>query len=106
MNIIVLGLVVAAALLAVGVLIGSGLHGRAVDQKYRRLAHLVRELNELQEAPSGRGHSREIRGGRAPDVSTLVPQARQHDPLLGRGSALRAANGNPARGGATATDLR
>jgi hypothetical protein len=32
-------------LLGVGVLIGSGLHTRSIDQEYRRLAQRVRHLN-------------------------------------------------------------
>ncbi len=40
----------AGVLLAVGVLIGSGLHTRALDRKYRQVAQLVRELHEREEA--------------------------------------------------------
>jgi hypothetical protein len=32
----------------VGVLIGSGLHTRAIDRRYRRVAQLVRELHERE----------------------------------------------------------
>ncbi len=32
----------------VGVLVGSGLHTRSVEQQYRRLAQLVESLNELK----------------------------------------------------------
>jgi hypothetical protein len=42
-------LVLASVLLAVGVLIGSGLHTRAIDRRYRRVAQLVRELHEREE---------------------------------------------------------
>ncbi|MGB8996923.1 MAG: hypothetical protein WCC65_16665, partial [Pseudonocardiaceae bacterium] len=41
-------LLLAALLFAFGVLIGSGLHTRAVDRQYRRIAQRVRELHELQ----------------------------------------------------------
>ncbi|MGH3853170.1 MAG: hypothetical protein ACRDR6_06660 [Pseudonocardiaceae bacterium] len=34
--------------LLVGVLIGSGLHTRAIDRKYRRVARLVQELHERE----------------------------------------------------------
>ncbi|MGH3888935.1 MAG: hypothetical protein ACRDSZ_20660 [Pseudonocardiaceae bacterium] len=40
--------VLAGVLLTVGVLIGSGLHTRAIDRKYRRVAQLVRELHERE----------------------------------------------------------
>lgn len=40
----------AALLVAFGVLIGSGLHTQAVDRQYRQLAHRVRELHEIQDA--------------------------------------------------------
>ncbi len=36
--------------LVVGVLIGAGLHIRAVDRRYRRVARLVRQLRVQQEA--------------------------------------------------------
>lgn len=39
-----------AVLLAVGVLIGSGLHTRSFDRKYRQIAQLTREWNEREEA--------------------------------------------------------
>lgn len=39
----------AGVLLAIGVLIGSGLHTRAIDRKYRQVAQLVRELHEREE---------------------------------------------------------
>jgi hypothetical protein len=42
--------VLAGLLLAMGVLIGSGLHTRALDRKYRQVAELVRELHEREEA--------------------------------------------------------
>ncbi len=42
-------LVLAGVLLPVGVLIGSGLHTRAIDRRYRRVAQLVRELHEREE---------------------------------------------------------
>ncbi|MGH3752075.1 MAG: hypothetical protein ACRDRP_05150 [Pseudonocardiaceae bacterium] len=42
--------VLAGVLLVVGVLIGSGLHTRAIDRRRRRVAQLVRELHELAEA--------------------------------------------------------
>lgn len=35
--------------LVVGMLIGSGLHIRAVDRRYRRVAQLVRQLHEQEE---------------------------------------------------------
>lgn len=41
--------VLAGALLVVGVLIGSGLHTRAIDRRYRQVAQLVRALHELEE---------------------------------------------------------
>jgi hypothetical protein len=41
-------LLLAALLFAFGALIGSGLHTRAVDRQYRRIAQRVRELHELQ----------------------------------------------------------
>jgi hypothetical protein len=40
----------AGILLTVGVLIGSGLHTRAIDRKYRLVAQLVRELHEREKA--------------------------------------------------------
>jgi hypothetical protein len=40
----------AALLFALGVLIGLGLHTQTVDRQYRRVAQLVRELHELEEA--------------------------------------------------------
>lgn len=40
--------------LLVGVLIGSGLHTRAIDHRYQRVARLVRELHEREEALAGR----------------------------------------------------
>jgi uncharacterized membrane-anchored protein YhcB (DUF1043 family) len=40
----------AGVLLAVGILIGSGLHTRAIDRKYRQVAQLVRELHEQEES--------------------------------------------------------
>lgn len=43
----------AGLLLAMGVLIGSGLHTRALDRKYRQVAELVRELHEREEALAG-----------------------------------------------------
>jgi len=36
----------ATVLFCVGILVGSGLHTRSIDRKYRRLAQLVRYLNE------------------------------------------------------------
>lgn len=36
----------AMVLFGMGVLVGSGLHTRSIDRKYRRLAQLVRYLNE------------------------------------------------------------
>lgn len=36
--------------LVIGILIGSGLHIRAVDRRYRRVAQLVRQLHEQEEA--------------------------------------------------------
>lgn len=42
--------VLAGALLTVGVLIGSGLHTRAIDRRHRQVAQLVRELHELEVA--------------------------------------------------------
>ena len=41
---------VAALLIAFGVLIGSGLHTHAVDRRYRQVAHRMRELHELEDA--------------------------------------------------------
>jgi hypothetical protein len=43
-------------LLAVGVLIGSGLHTQAINRRYRRVAQLVRELHELEEDLERSGH--------------------------------------------------
>jgi biopolymer transport protein ExbB/TolQ len=43
-------LLLAALLVAFGVLIGSVLHTQAVHREYRRLAERVRELHDLQEA--------------------------------------------------------
>lgn len=48
-NIIIM-FVLAGVLLTVGVLIGSGLHTRAIDRRYRRVAQLVRELRDREEA--------------------------------------------------------
>ena len=36
--------------LVLGMLIGSGLHTRAVDRRYRRVAQLVRQLHEQEKA--------------------------------------------------------
>ncbi|GEM_PF-5477207 len=36
----------AMVLFGMGVLVGSGLHTRSIDRKYRSLAWLVRDLNE------------------------------------------------------------
>lgn len=36
--------------LLVGVLVGSGLHTRAIERRYQRVAQLVRELHEREEA--------------------------------------------------------
>ncbi|MCA1707515.1 MAG: hypothetical protein LC808_31295 [Actinobacteria bacterium] len=36
----------ATVLFCMGVLVGSGLHTKSIDRKYRRLAQLVRYLNE------------------------------------------------------------
>ncbi len=36
----------AMVLFCMGVLVGSGLHTRSIDRKYRRLALLVQDLNE------------------------------------------------------------
>jgi hypothetical protein len=36
----------ATVLFCMGILVGSGLHTRSIDRKYRRLAQLVRYLNE------------------------------------------------------------
>lgn len=99
-----LGLAGAVTLLALGVLIGLGLHGRVVDQKYRRLAHLVRELNDQQDADSRNGYHREIcdecsldqhrlvlgpANGHRVGGPAAVPRPRQYDPRLGHGSASR-----------------
>jgi uncharacterized membrane-anchored protein YhcB (DUF1043 family) len=46
----------AVGLLAVGVLIGSGLHTRAINRRYRRVAQLVQELHELEEDLERSGH--------------------------------------------------
>jgi uncharacterized membrane-anchored protein YhcB (DUF1043 family) len=46
----------AVGLLVVGVLIGSGLHTRAINRRYRRVAQLVRELHELEEDLERSGH--------------------------------------------------
>jgi hypothetical protein len=46
----------AVGLLVVGVLIGSGLHTRAINRRYRRVAQLVRELHELAEDLERSGH--------------------------------------------------
>lgn len=54
-------------LLAVGVLIGSGLHTRAVDRRYWRVARLVRELYEREEALARSDYLRE------PPLLTLPP---------------------------------
>ncbi|MEO7194733.1 MAG: hypothetical protein ABIZ05_07900 [Pseudonocardiaceae bacterium] len=39
---------VLVGMLLVGVLIGSGLHTRAIDRRYRRVARLVQELHERE----------------------------------------------------------
>jgi hypothetical protein len=39
-----------AAAFFVGVLVGSGLHTFRIDQRYQRLARLVRHFNELNSA--------------------------------------------------------
>lgn len=49
-------------LLGVGVLIGSGLHTRGIDRKYRRLAQRVRHLNELERVLDARGRPAAICG--------------------------------------------
>ncbi|MGH3936474.1 MAG: hypothetical protein ACRDS1_16100 [Pseudonocardiaceae bacterium] len=56
-------LVLAGVLLAVGVLIGSGLHSRALDRRYRRVAQLLRELHEREEILARR--EEKARGGRS-----------------------------------------
>ncbi len=43
-------LLLAALLVAFGVLIGSVLHTQAVHREYRRITERVRELHDLQEA--------------------------------------------------------
>jgi uncharacterized membrane-anchored protein YhcB (DUF1043 family) len=52
--------VLAGVLLAVGVLIGSGLHTRAIDRKYRQVAHLMRELHEREETLARSGYPRPL----------------------------------------------
>lgn len=47
---------VGTSLLAIGLLIGLGLHGRIIDQKYRRLAHLVQEFNHQQDVAAHDNH--------------------------------------------------
>lgn len=42
------GLLAAILLFSLGVLIGSGLHTQAVDERYRQVAHCVRDTNEKQ----------------------------------------------------------
>lgn len=49
MTAIVLALAAAALVLGIGILIGSGLHTRAVDQRYRQVAQQVREVNERED---------------------------------------------------------
>jgi len=43
------------ALLGVGVLIGSSLHTRSIDQRYRRLGQRVQHLNAREAALDARG---------------------------------------------------
>ena len=49
-------------LLGIGVLVGSGLHSRGIDQKYRRLAQCVRHLNAREAALDARSHPAAICG--------------------------------------------
>ncbi len=46
--------------LGVGVLIGSSLHTRSIDRRYRRLAQCVRQLNERQWALDSRGYNARV----------------------------------------------
>jgi len=46
----VISLFVLVGVLLVGVLLGSGLHTRAIELRYQRVARLVRELHEREEA--------------------------------------------------------
>ncbi len=49
----------AATLLAIGVLIGSGLHTQAIDRRYREVAQLVREFNDRQDGMPKRAYPRD-----------------------------------------------
>lgn len=79
MTTVVFALAGATVLLGIGILIGSGLNIRAVDQRYRRVAQRVREANEREEAilwlatgstsrPAPRAEIPHPRGPRRPGV--------------------------------------
>lgn len=51
---------VLVGVLLVGVLLGSGLHTRAIDRRYQRVARLVRELHEREEALARTGYGDEV----------------------------------------------
>lgn len=105
-----------AVLLAVGVLIGSGLHTQGVDRRYREVAQLVRELREREEAMA---KSRYTRGmyegpgltvppvnGNGADQPVDVPSPRRHDAQYDGGPTARAAAADPRSGEAGTVGAR
>lgn len=104
-----------AVLLAVGALIGSGLHTRSIDRRYRQVAQLVRELNEREEAMARSGHTRAICEGCPLELPGLtlspvnengagqavkVPSPRRYDAQHDSGLAPHASATDPRRGDA------
>lgn len=81
----------AATLLAIGVLIGSGLHTRGIDRRYRDVSQLVRELNDQQDAIPKSAYPREHRG------ESPLKQHGMALPLLNRNGPGRAAEAQRPR---------
>jgi len=104
-----------AVLLVVGALIGSGLHTRAIDQRYRQVGQLVRELNE-REAMTKRGYTRGVYeepgltlpqfNGNGAGHPVNVPSPRRYDAPPDCGPAPHASAAVPGSGEAGTVGTR